>query len=453
MIIHIVDYDSDYWNGLKDRLFIGNDYHLAFFSTGHEYIASLNRLQNSGELPHAVICDPDLPDLGAVSFLEKVKMLAPRADIVALSAQGDVALAYDIFQIGIYDYVKKDVQAFERISRALNQLIEKHRLNGQLLRYREQQSTNRIVHHSFIGSLVLGGDVHSLIQKAVDYPNASVSISGETGTGKEVVARTIHYNSIRSSQPFVVLNLESLPAEMHETELFGCEKEAIHLNTQSRYGAIYHAGDGTLFIDEPATMSAVTQVALLKSLRDGKYRRVGGLVDFPMKARIITASSIPLQNEMEAGRFNRELFYLLKGVPIHLPRLQSRRSDIGMMANEFLQRFADENRTQVKMLSSDAKKKLLSYNFPGNIPELRSIIELGVILSSNNVIEEAHIVFNSAYYEPSNPSFLSSEMTLKEYNDQIISHFLQQYDNNVMKVAEKLNIGKSTIYNLLKKKS
>lgn len=451
MNIHVVEDEKAFSMMLLDGLKQFRECNVLTFTNGHDYIAYLKGMDVSTELPAVVTLDLMLPDMDGVELLKRIYQCVPSVDVLVISGQDDIDTAYQLFQLGVYDYITKNAKTMDRVVFAIRKLREKWELNQQLKLLQREVSGRYAFNSALIGESSLMRNVFMLVEKAIQHPNYHISIQGETGTGKAMIARTIHYNSTRRSHPFVSVNVDAISSAFHEVEFFGCEKEAHAFSSGVKRGCFEQAGDGTLFIEEVGALDAAMQQKLLEVLRNRSFKRVGGLVDFPFKARIVTASTVSLEEEVAVGRFNKELFFCLKGLPIVLPRLKERQNDILLMAGMFLETFSVDNGVQQKTLSAKARQKLMIYDYPGNIPELRSIIELGAILSTGEVIDDEHIIFNSSYYEPVADSLLSTEMTLRQYNELIIHHFLVKYDNNVLKVAEKLDIGKSTIYNLLKK--
>jgi transcriptional regulator with PAS, ATPase and Fis domain len=289
--------------------------------------------------------------------------------------------------------------------------------------------------------------VFALMQKALNN-NISVSIYGETGTGKDLVAKALHYNSARNKYPFVAINVSAIPADLIESELFGHEKGSFTGAVAQRIGKFEEADKGTLFLDEISEMDMNMQSKMLRVLQEREIIRVGSNKEVKIDVRFITASNKDLAALVKEGTFRMDLYYRLMGLPINLPPLRERGSDILLLANYFVKLFCKENKMPLKALSSPAQKKILAYNFPGNIRELKSIIELSVILSEGESILPDDIQIQTSQ---EGKNILDLELTMEEYNVRILTHFLKLYNKNAVLVANKLDISRATVYRMISK--
>lgn len=276
--------------------------------------------------------------------------------------------------------------------------------------------------------------------------NITVSVTGETGTGKELVAKAIHYNSTKKKMPYVAVNVAAIPKELIESELFGHEKGAFTGAVARRLGKFEEAHKGTIFLDEIGELDISLQAKLLRVLQEKEITRVGGNTIVPIDTRIIVATHKNLAEEVQKGNFREDLYYRLLGLPINLPPLRDRGGDILVLAKHFLEEFSKENELGKKTLSPGAQEKLLSYSFPGNVRELKAMVELAAVLSDEDQVQEYDINFNATH---ASRDFLSQERPLKEYTREIIQYYLDKYDSNVLLVASKLDVGKSTIYRMI----
>jgi DNA-binding NtrC family response regulator len=288
--------------------------------------------------------------------------------------------------------------------------------------------------------------VSELINKAIE-TNIPVIISGETGTGKELVAKAIHHNSKRRDKSFVAVNVAAIPSELIESELFGHEKGAFTGAVARRIGQFEEADGGTLFLDEIGEMKLDLQTKLLRSLQEKEIIRVGSNKPVKTDCRIIVATNKNLKEEVKKGNFREDLYYRLLGLPIELPPLRERENDILILARHFADNFCLENNIPMKKFSPQIQKKLMNYNYPGNIRELKSIVELAVTLSGEEEIKPADLVLDQ---DESISMTGNNELTLKEHEIRIIKAVLNKYNNDIRMAAEKLDIGVSTIYRILK---
>jgi len=301
------------------------------------------------------------------------------------------------------------------------------------------------VNNLFVGHSNSLNNVFALIEKATK-TNINVSVTGETGTGKDLVAKAIHYNSDRVG-PFIAVNVSAIPSELIESELFGYEKGAFTGANARKIGKFEEASKGTLFLDEIGDMDLNMQSKILRVIQENELNRLGGNTVIKIDTRIIIATHKNLADLVRAGTFREDLYYRLLGLPIHIPPLRDREGDVLILARHFIDSFCNENELISKTLSAKAQEKLKGYHFPGNVRELKSVIELATVLSNSNMVEDVDINFSSL---GAVEDIFSTELTMKEYYNKIILYFLKKYDNKVRVVADKLDIGKSSIYNLLK---
>jgi DNA-binding NtrC family response regulator len=279
--------------------------------------------------------------------------------------------------------------------------------------------------------------------------NITVSVTGETGTGKELVAKSIHYNSPRKNLAFVAVNLAAIPRDLLESELFGHEKGAFTGAVARRIGKFEEASKGTLFLDEIGEMDINMQAKLLRALQEKEIVRVGSNEVVKIDVRIIVATHRNLLEMVKNGTFREDLYYRVLGLPIHLPPLRERENDVLIIAKHFMDNFCKENSLPKKNLSTEAKKKLLGHAFPGNVRELKSVIDLACVMAEEKEIEAEHLNVSS---QNMITDFMLKEITLKEFTIKFIQFYLDKYNYDVLKVARKLDVGKSTIYRMIQNK-
>jgi len=343
-------------------------------------------------------------------------------------------------------YIVKDNEIKNRIWNTIKNIKENLTLRDEIRTLRAEIGKKYEFTKSIIGNSSSIKQVFTLMEKAVK-TNITVSITGETGTGKEVVAKAIHYNSARNKKPFVTINVSAVPEELIESEMFGHEKGAFTGAQAMRIGKFEEADKGTLFLDEIGEMSLNMQAKLLRVIQEREFSRVGGNAVIKTDVRIIVATHRNLMEEVNKGNFREDLYYRLLGLPIVLPPLRDRESDIILLAKHFINEFCQENGMEKLNLSKEAQEKLLKYPYPGNVRELKAIIELAAVMANSNTIEAADINFQRS---STMNDLMMEELTLNEYNRRIINSFLKKYDDNILLVAKKLDIGKSTIYRMKK---
>ena len=438
--IFVVEDDPVYTKLLQYVAELNPDHVVKVFNTGQ---ACIDHLQ---EKPTVITLDYSLPDMTGADVLRAIKSYNTETSVIVVSSQESINTAVDLLKQGAYDYIPKDDDTRDRLLNAINNAKNQADLKEEITQLREEIRHKYEFEKSIIGDSPAIKRVFKLLAKAVK-TNITVSITGETGTGKEVVAKAIHYNSDKKQKPFVAVNIAAIPENLIESELFGHEKGAFTGALARRKGKFEEAHGGTIFLDEIGEMDINLQAKLLRVLQERELTRIGGNEVVKFDVRVIVATHRKLNEEVEKGNFREDLYYRLLGIPIELPPLRDRDNDILLIANFFLKEFSRENKLGSIKLSNSAQKKLLSYGFPGNVRELKSIIDLAAVMCENGVIEEDDITFNSLKKEN---ELLYQEMSLRDYNFKIIRHFLDKYDNNLLKVSDKLDIGKSSIYRYLK---
>ncbi len=439
--IFIVEDNKLYANVLKKQLSQNDSYLVKVFENGRDCIANL------ADNPDVITLDYTLPDMNGAEILAKVKENSPDSHVIIISGQNDINTAVGLLKDGAYDYIMKGPDTRERLTNIIKNIHESDKLRA------ENQYLRNVVKQKYdFKTLIKGGSrkiehVFELMAKAVKTA-ISVSVSGETGTGKELVAKGIHFNSSRSSKPFIAVNISAIPEGLIESELFGHEKGAFTGADFKKIGKFELANGGTLFLDEIADLDLNIQTKLLRVIQERELTRVGGTDIIPLDVRIITATHKKLNELVSNGNFRQDLYYRLLGLPIELPPLRERGNDVILLAKHFVNEFCKENKMELKSISAEAKKLIQSYPFPGNIRELKAIMELACVMTNDEVIEAEHLNMNA---KENVHNLLATEKTLEKYNEEIIFHFLNNYNNNVRLVASKLNIGKSTIYRMLQK--
>ena len=437
--VFIVEDDPFYGRVLKHHLSLNPDYDVTLYVDGKSLLNDLHLN------PNVVCMDFGLPDIKGDKLLEKIKATNSSICVIVISGQEEISVAVDLLKKGARDYIIKGDNTKDLLWKSIINVRENSVLKQEVESLKEQLE-EKFSFDNIIGKSKAMQNVFSLINKALG-SNINVSVFGETGTGKEVVAKAIHFNGSRKKMSFIPVNMAAIPKELLESELFGHEKGAFTGAITRKIGKFETANGGTLFLDEIAEMDINLQSKILRALQEREFTRVGGTTMIKFDARIIIATNKNIGEEVKEGRFREDLFYRLMGLSIDLPPLRNRDEDVITLANFFVDNFVKENNLSDLNLSKKAKDKLMRYNYPGNVRELKAIIDLACVMAEGKTIHEEDIKPNSLGKDS---IYSDEEKSLKEYNNEIISHFMIKYDQNVVLVAKKLNIGKSTIYNLLK---
>ena len=438
--IFIVEDDAWYADFLKYQLSFEPAYEVEIFPSGKEC------LNNLYKKPSVITVDYSLPDMKGTELLKKILAHNPEIAVIIISGQKDITTAIELLKEGAFDYIDKDEGTRDRLWNSIRLLRKNLRLQNENERLKEEVGKKYDFSNVIIGNSPEIRSTFKLLEKAAG-SQITVSITGETGTGKELVAKAIHYHSDRSKNPFIAINVSAIPNELIESELFGYEKGAFTGANTRKIGMLEEANKGTVFLDEIAEMDLNTQTKLLRVLQEREIKRLGGNTNIKIDIRLITATHKNLAKEVKLGTFRSDLYDRLMGLQIQLAPLRERGSDIVLLVKHFAETYCKENNLKKVQFTEEALKKLLKYPFPGNVRELKAIVELAIILSDSEKITEESITFNPA---DEFQEFLSEETTLDNYILKIIKHYLQNNNDNIMVVARKLGISRATIYRYIK---
>jgi two-component system response regulator AtoC len=438
--IFIVE-DSEWYNRLLvHTLSLNPDFEIKSFFNGKDFLNSLF------ELPDIVTLDYRLPDYTGLELLKRIREENNDVQVILISEQEDINTVVKLLKMGAYDYISKSDDIKDRLTNTVRNIRDGIGLKQEISTLRKEVQKKYSFRESILGESPAIKTVYDLIEKALS-TNITVIISGETGTGKELVAKAIHYNSKRKDKSFVTVNVAAIPSELIESELFGHEKGAFTGAAYRRIGRFEEADGGTLFLDEIGEMELNLQAKLLRVLQEKEIVRIGSNKPIKTDCRIVVATNKNLKEEVKKGNFREDLYYRLLGLPIELPPLRDRANDILILAIHFIGKFCEENNIPVKKLSVSSQKRLMSYPFPGNVRELKSVVELAVTLSENDVIEPADLVIDRG--DPLS-GIANDNLTLREYQVKIIKATLKKNNDDIKLAADKLDIGISTIYRILK---
>ncbi len=433
--------DNEWYNRLLvHHLDIYPGYVVKNFFSGRELLAHLH------ERPDIITLDYRLPDTKGSDLLRKIREFDDGIEVIIISEQEDVQTAVDLLHEGAFDYLVKNEEIRQRLHNAVMKIIKSSGLKRRIRALEQEVISRYDFQKVVVGNSPAMRKVLDLMGKAVTN-NITVTITGETGTGKEVIAKAIHFHSPRREKPFVAVNMSAIPSELFESEFFGFEKGAFTGAATRRIGKLEEAHGGTLFLDEIADTDINFQPKLLRALQERELSRLGSNEIIKFDCRIIVASNRNLQNEVKNGTLRQDLYYRLFGLQIDLPPLRERENDVLILARHFMDAYCKENHLPDKILSEEAKNRLMGYPWPGNIRELKSVIELAIVMSTCDTLAASDIMLS---HSDLMADVLSDEMTLKEYDKTILKFYLKKYANNIKLVAQKLGIGQATVYRMLK---
>ena len=438
--IFVVEDDPLYGEMLKHHLSLNLDNEVHLFKTGSDCLRNLYRI------PSLISLDYSLPDMSGLEVMRQIKKENSDIPVVIVSGQEDISTAVALLREGAYDYFVKDDDVKDRLWNIIKKIRENLLLKSEISYLKEEIGRKYEFRNVIKGNSNAIKQIFSLIEKAMK-TNITVSVTGETGTGKELVAKAIHYNSSRAKKQFVAVNVSAIPRDLIESEMFGHEKGSFTGALTRKMGKFEQAQGGSIFLDEIGEMDLHMQSKLLRVIQERELSRVGGNDVIKIDVRLIVATNRNLAEEVQKGNFREDLYYRLLGLPIELPPLRYRGNDIIILAKFFVDDFCFENKIHKLSITEAAQQKLMQYSFPGNVRELKAVMELAAVLTDVDHIDEHHISFNSTN---ASSNFLLEENTLEEYTSKIIRYYLDKYDNNVVFVAKKLDIGKSTIYRMIK---
>lgn len=438
--IFVVEDDEWYRKLLVHTLSLNPDHEVLAFETAADCLSNLK------DKPDLITVDYRLPDMNGEDLLTKIHDINPEIAVLVISEQENIETAVTLLKKGAYDYLTKTKDIRDRMLHLIANFTKNASLKSTIKTLQKEVQKKYDFQTSIIGQSNQMKQVFHLMEKATS-TNITVMIHGETGTGKEVVAKSIHYNSNLKSKPFVAVNMSAIPKELAESELFGHEKGAFTGATQRHAGKFEQANGGTLFLDEIGEMDINLQAKLLRALQEKEITRVGGSETIKVNCRILAATHRNLQEEMKKGNFREDLYYRLFGLTINIPPLRERDKDIILLAKHFVEAFCTENSLPQKTITGEASQKLMTYSYPGNIRELKSIVELAVVMSEDENIKKDDISFSR---QDTITDIYGENMTMKDYELKIVNLYLKRFDNNIKTVAEKLDIGQSTIYRMLK---
>jgi two-component system, NtrC family, nitrogen regulation response regulator NtrX len=419
-------------------------------ATGQEGLALVER-----ESPDLVLLDVKMPGMDGLEVLDRLRAMNEALPVVVISGHGTISTAVEATKKGAFDFIEKPF-ASERVLVSLRNALDQGRLRD------ENRSLKRAVEvrHQMIGDSPGLKQVMAAVGRAAP-TNATVLIQGDSGVGKELVARTIHRNSLRSRERFVQVNCAAIPEELIESELFGHEKGSFTGATEKQVGKFEQADRGTIFLDEIGDMSAKTQAKVLRVLQEGEVERLGSARTIKVDVRVIAATNKNLEEEIEKGRFREDLYFRLAVIPIFVPPLRERPDDVPLLVRHFMDYFSRENNVRPKRITQSALDALQRYRWKGNIRELRNTVERMIIMTGGDTIDLPDLP--ESLRSPSAAGIVSARHggdsetpkagTLREFKDMSERAYLVQKlrENgwNISKTAEVIDTPRSNLYKKL----
>ncbi len=438
----IVD-DEEQMRDLLAKVLEKNGFQVAAAGDGAQALALLEK-----EPVDLVVTDVRMPGLGGMEALKAIKELNPDIIVIIMTAFGSIDQAVQAVKEGAYDYINKPFKIDEMLL-TIRKALEERRLRHEVTALRHELR-KRYHFESLIGKSRAMQEVFSLIEQVAG-SRSTVMIYGRSGTGKELVAKAVHYNSQRASKAFVAVNCAAIPAELLESELFGHEKGAFTGAIATKVGKFELATGGSLFLDEVGSMRLDLQAKILRALQEREVERVGGTRTIKIDVRVIAATNRDLKRAVEEGTFREDLYYRLNVVPITLPDLKDRQEDIPLLANHFMQKFTQESNPAIREISKEAMGILMSSPWPGNVRELENVIERAVTLGRGPAILPADLPPHLAGGAGPVGRALAQEATLEDLERDYITAILQRTKWHQIRTAAILGIDRRTLYRKIRR--
>ncbi len=392
------------------------------------------------------LVDLRMPDLDGLEVLRQLLSLHPELPVLLLTAFATVETAIEAIRAGAYDYLSKPFR-MEEIRLVVRRAIEQRRLREENLRFR-QELRDRYRFENIVGLSPQMVEVYRLVARAA-VTDATILIQGETGTGKELIARAIHYGSSRGTRPFVPVDCTALPETLFESELFGHERGAFTGAVATKRGLFEAAHGGTIFLDEIGDLPPALQAKLLRVLQERQVRRVGGGETIPVDVRVLAATNRDLRKRVETGEFREDLYYRLSVVTIAVPPLRERREDIPLLAHHFLERLARERNVPARGIAPLALGRLAAHDWPGNVRELENVIARAATLSSAPVLIPDDFPLEPPPQASRGSALPAEGMTLEAVKRWYVAKVLRDVGGNKQRAAEILGVDRRTLYRLL----
>lgn len=439
----VVDDEESICSSLRGIL-LDEGYEVLTANSGEEAIKVVDE-----ELPNLVLLDIWLPGMDGIETLKQIRSDHPQIRVVMMSGHGTIETAVKATKLGAFDFIEKPL-SLEKVILVVDHALDMVRLEEE----------NLILKQKVVQDYELTGESEPIValKEMIDIvapTNAWILIMGENGTGKELVARSIHRKSKRANRPFVEVNCAAIPEELIESELFGHEKGAFTGATAAKRGKFDLAHEGTIFLDEVADMSLKAQAKILRILQEKKFERVGGTKPISMDVRVLAATNKELEKEMESGRFRQDLYYRLNVIPLVVPPLRERKEDIPVLVKRFLKDFAQREGEIEKTITDEALAIFQDHDWPGNVRELKNFTERLVIMTPDLIVTDKDIPSlekevqgeTSEDMMPLADSFRAAKV---DFEKSFIARKLQEFDGNISKTAEAIGLERSNLHRKIK---
>jgi len=399
-------------------------------------------LERAGEGVDLVMLDFKLPDKDGLHVLRAIKEQSPETLVILMTAFSTVENAVEAMKLGAYHYINKPFN-LDEVTLLVEKALETSALRREVRTLRSTQSRDYGI-DAIIGASPAMQSVKALVARIATSPASTVLLTGETGTGKDLAAKAIHFASARATRPFVNITCSALPEQLLESELFGHERGAFTDARQQKRGLFETADGGTVFLDEIGEMTPGLQAKLLRFLEEKTFKRVGGLADVRVDVRVVAATNRDLEREVKAGKFREDLFYRLQVMPIGLPSLRERKGDAVRLANYFIDQFNREFRKRVRGLSPAAMALIDQYQWPGNVRELRNAIERAMLLSDRETLEPQDFTLTRTV-NPTEFRLPPEGVNLEEVERQLLVQALERSGGNQTHAAQLLGINRDQV--------
>ncbi|PWU08841.1 MAG: two-component system response regulator [Terriglobia bacterium] len=391
-----------------------------------------------------VLSDLRLPRMNGLQFLSQIRLQNAQVPVVMMTAYGSVETAVESMKAGATDFLLKPF-SLDHLMQVVNKALEVRDLRDENRKLKEELG-RRYEYDNIIGRSEAMQEIFATVERVAP-SRATVLLAGESGVGKDLIARAIHFRSPRRDRPLVKINCTAIPENLMESELFGYEKGAFTGAVGSKPGKFEQADTGTVFLDEIGDVPAVIQVKLLRILQEREFERLGSNVTRHIDVRVIAATNQDLRAALEQGTFREDLYYRLNVVPINIPPLRERKQDISFLANHFLRKLAPDAGREIDSISDAAMEKLVNYHWPGNVRELENVIERALILCRGQQLEPEDIKLETAPSRrpQTDQHFLPEGMTLDQYEQEIIREALRRADGNKSQAARLLGLTRNAL--------